>query len=91
VTRDVIVTGGSVPGGAEAVLLNVTVTNTTVPSFLTIWPNGSAQPLASSLNWVAGQTIPNAVTVKVGTSGKILVYNPGGSVDVIADVGGWYG
>jgi hypothetical protein len=28
-------------------------------SFLTVWPKGEARPNASSLNFVAGQTIPN--------------------------------
>ena len=68
--RDVSVGGlAGVPSDAEAVVLNVTVTATTGSSFLTIWPAGVAQPTASSLNWTPGVTIPNAVTVKVGTGG----------------------
>jgi hypothetical protein len=91
VARTVQVTGvGGVPAGADAVVLNVTVTATTAASYLTIWPAGAAQPLASSLNWPAGATIPNAVTVKVGANGSIGVYNSAGSVDVIADVVGYY-
>jgi hypothetical protein len=89
--REVQVTGvGSVPGDAKAAVLNVTVTSTTAASFLTIYPNGATKPNASSLNWAAGQTIPNAVTVKVGASGKIRVWNPTGSVHVIIDVVGYY-
>jgi hypothetical protein len=61
-----------------------------VSSFVTIWPSGQSQPLASSLNWSAGQVIPNAVTAKLGAAGKISVYNLTGNVDVIADVGGFY-
>jgi hypothetical protein len=91
-TREVTVAGGTtgVPTDAIAVVLNVTVTGTTAPSFLTLWPNGAAQPTASNLNWSAGQTIPNAVTVKVGDLAKIKVFNNSGAANVIIDVVGWY-
>jgi len=76
----------------RAVVLNVTVTDTTAASFLTVWPDGApARPNASDLNWVAGLTVPNLVVVKVGSSGKIDLYNPAGSTNVIIDVVGWYG
>ncbi len=90
--RDVVVgdTGG-VPARAVAVLLNVTVTGTTASSYLTVWPRGAARPVASSLNWKPGFTIPNAVTAKVGTQLKVSVYNNVGSAHVIADTNGWYG
>ena len=80
-----------VPGNAAAALLNVTVTNGTSSSFLTVWPTGQTRPLASSLNWNPGNTVPNAVTVKLGSTGRVSYYNAAGSVDVIADVAGWYG
>jgi hypothetical protein len=89
--RNVLVTGPSVPVFADAVLMNVTATQTTATSYLSIWPNGQAQPTVSSLNWVAGWTIPNAVTAKIGTGGNIRMYNNLGNVHVIADVAGWYG
>ena len=90
---DIQVTGaGGVPTpGVSAVVLNVTVTNTTAASVLTVWPAGAAtRPLASNLNWVAGQTVANRVIVPVGTGGKVSVYNPSGSVDVIVDVSGYF-
>ncbi|MBI2703859.1 MAG: S8 family serine peptidase [Actinobacteria bacterium] len=90
-TRDVQVGGVAiVPAGADSALVNMTVTNTTASSFLTVYPSGSNRPVASSLNWTAGLTIPNAVTVKVGQLGAVAVYNPSGTVDVIADLAGWY-
>jgi hypothetical protein len=92
VTRDVQVAGGSsgVPADAVAVALNVTVTGTTGASFLTVWPKGQARPLASSLNWAPGWTVPNAVTVKVGSGGMVSLYNDVGAVDVVVDVVGYY-
>ena len=74
-----------------AVVLNVTVTGPTAPSYLTVWPDQTSQPLASDLNFVGGQTIPNLVVVKVGANGKVNFYNAGGSTHVIADVVGWFG
>lgn len=76
--------------GVSAVVLNVTVTNPTAPSFLTVYPDGVTRPTASSLNFVAGWTRANAVTVGVGPSGKVNIFNNAGSVDVIADVLGFY-
>jgi len=89
---DVQVTGaGNVPAaGVSAVILNVTVTNTTARSVLTVWPTGVARPTTSNLNWVAGQTVPNRVIVQVGSGGKISVYNSSGATDVIVDVSGYF-
>jgi hypothetical protein len=89
---DLTATGvGGVPAsGVSAVVLNVTVTDTTAPSFLTVWPTGQPRPTASNLNWTAGVTIPNLVVVKVGTGGKVSIFNNNGSTDVLADVVGWY-
>ena len=48
-------------------------------------------PLASDLNFVAGQTVPNLVVVKLSAAGQINIYNGFGSTDVIVDVEGWFG
>ena len=89
---DLQVTGrGGVPAsGVSAVVLNVTVTQPTAHSVLTAFPTGQTLPLASNLNFDAGQTVPNLVVVKVGTGGKVGLYNAFGTVHVIADVAGWY-
>ena len=90
-TLTVQVTGeGGVPStGVSAVVANVTVTDTTSAGFLTIWPTGQSQPVASSLNWPAGGTVGNLVTVPVSASGQISVYNFAGAADVIVDVDGY--
>jgi len=92
-TVDVKVTGvGGVPAtGVTSVVLNVTATNASGPqSFLTAWPRGTARPLASNLNFTAGVSVPNLVTVKVGDGGSVSIFNDAGTVDVVADVQGWY-
>ena len=87
------VTGrGGVPvAGVSAVVLNLTITEPTEGTFLSAWPAGGRQPLASNLNVSAGQTLPNLVTVAVGSDGAVNIYNNNGSAHLIADVAGWYG
>lgn len=91
---DVLVTGvGGVPAaGVAAVVLNVTATDVTgIESFLTVFPTGAPRPLASSLNMLAGQTVPNLVVARVGAGGRVSIYNNSGTTSVVADVQGWYG
>lgn len=74
----------------EAAVLNVTVTNPTAPSYLSVYPTGAQRPGVSNLNFIAGQTVPNRVEVKLGAGGQVDIFNPAGMVDVIADVNGWF-
>jgi hypothetical protein len=83
------VTGGQVPNTATAVVLNVTVTNTIGPGFLTVWPTGNPQPTASNLNWAARETRPNLVTVPVGLSGLVSFF-ASSRTDVVADLEGFF-
>lgn len=87
---DVTGVGGVPETGVTAVVMNVTVDRPTSSSFLTAWPSGEARPGVSNLNFVAGQTVPNLVTVKVGANGKVNIFNSSGWVDVLADVVGYY-
>lgn len=83
--------GGVPASGATSVVLNVTATGPSAPdSFLTLFPAGTARPLASNLNFVAGETVPNLVVVRV-QNGRVSIFNNLGSTDVIADVQGWFG
>jgi hypothetical protein len=89
---DLQVTGrpGVPTRGVSAVVLNLTATNPTSDGFLTVFPTGEARPDASNLNFEAGDSVPNLATVKLGSGGRVTVYNPLGSTDVLADVVGWY-
>jgi hypothetical protein len=83
--------GGIPANDVCAVVLNVTVTETTSGGYLTVSPTGSPRPVVSNLNWSAGATIPNAVTVKVGTGGYVDLYQSGpGTAQVVVDVSGYY-
>jgi hypothetical protein len=91
-TINLQVTGkGNVPAtGVSAAVLNVTVTGPTAAGYLTVFPSGAPQPVASNVNFVAGQTVPNRVIVKVGTGGQVSIFNFAGRTDVVVDVGGWF-
>ena len=80
-----------VPSSATAVVLNVTATNPTDTSFLTVWSAGGAQPLASNLNFLPGQTVPNRVIVPLNPVTKqVSIFNFAGNTDVVVDVDGFY-
>ncbi len=91
-TLQLQVTGrGLVPAsGVSAVVLNVTATEPTAASYLTVYPAGVARPTASNLNFTPGWTGANFVTIAVGTGGIVDIYNNAGNVHVIADVVGYY-
>lgn len=87
---DLTVAGrGNVPAaGANAVVLNITVTNPATVGFLQAWPSGNTRPTASNLNYVRGQTIANLVIAKVGANGKISLFS-WANTDAVVDVVGW--
>jgi hypothetical protein len=91
-TLDLQVRGaGGVPDNATAVVLNVTAADSPGPdSYLTLYPTGASRPLASNLNFVAGQTVANLVIARIGSGGKVTIYNNLGSTVVVADVQGWF-
>ena len=89
---DLAVAGrGGVPAiRAGAVVLNVTAVNPTAAGYITAWPTGSARPETSNLNFTVGDVIPNLVVTKLGTDGKVSLYNPSGKTNLVADVAGWF-
>ncbi len=93
VVRLKVAGAGPVPAtGVAAVALNLTVTAPAAGGYITAYPDGGAQPVASNLNFTAGQTTANLVIVQVGPDGYIDLKNTsGGGTHLIADVAGYYG
>jgi hypothetical protein len=90
-TLNVMIAGrDGVPSDATAVVLNLTAVDPSAWSNLLAYPTGTVRPLASNLNYTAGRTVPNLVIVKIGSGGRISLYNALGTVDVVADVMGYY-
>jgi len=87
VTEVVVAGRGGVSADAAAVSLNVTVSEARGAGFVTVWPCGDARPLASNLNYVSGQTVPNAVLSKIGVGGKVCLFTPS-AIELIVDVNG---
>jgi hypothetical protein len=81
--------GGLPNSGAAAVTLNVTVDQPEAGGFVTVYPCGDNVPTSSNLNYAAGQTVANLVTVKVGQDGDVCFYTSG-STHLIADLSAWY-
>jgi hypothetical protein len=80
---------GGVPADASAVVLNVTATQAQGPGFFTVFPCGTDRPTASNVNYVVGDTVPNAVVAKVGAGGKVCVFSYA-ATDMIVDVNGYF-
>jgi hypothetical protein len=73
-----------VAGGAQTVLANLTVTNPQSAGFTTVYPCSQGQPIASTNNYVAGQTTPNAVAVRSDDNGNVCIYTSA-TTDLIWD------
>jgi hypothetical protein len=81
----------TIPADATGISVNVAIIQPSAASFLTVFPADAPRPLAASLNWIAGQApTPNAVTARLSTDGKLAFYNLAGTVNVAADVNGYY-
>lgn len=80
-----------IPSNVSAVVMNLTVTEPQSFGFITAYASGAKRPNASNVNFVAAQTVPNAVTVAVGNDGKVTLFNrSAGRTQLIADVSGYY-
>ena len=64
---------GTAAQGAQAVVLNVTATQTSGAGHVTVYPSGTAKPGTSNVNYAAGQTRANSVIVQVGRDGTVTL------------------
>ena len=79
------------PAGTTAVVVNATATGTTADGFVTLFPGGSARPIASQLNPRRGATVANLVVVGVGPGGTVDVFNNAARTDLVLDLVGAFG
>jgi hypothetical protein len=85
--RQVTVAGANgIPANATAAAVNVTAVAPSGDGWLRVYPCGN-MPAISNLNFVAGQTVPNAAVVGLST-GKLCVMSSV-ATNVIIDVGGY--
>lgn len=80
-----------VPVDVAAVTFNLTVTGPTSDGYITAYASGTDRPNSSNVNFAAGQTVANSVTVPVGTDGEVTLFSrSAGASQLIADVSGYY-
>jgi len=85
------VTRTVVPAGATAVTMNATAVNPRTRGFVSIRPgDASGTPATSNINFTAGPTLANSVTVQLPTSGKIDIFVFGEVAHVLIDIVGYY-
>jgi hypothetical protein len=75
-----------VPGGGKAAALSVTVTGPERPGYVTVTPCGTA-PLASALNYVAGDLVTNMAAAGLDSSGRVCI-STYESADIVVDLAG---
>jgi len=95
-TLDVdLVTQAGIPSAATAVALTVTAASPSMGTSVAVYPTpaagGTSHPGVSNINIGPGTSpIPNLVVVKVGDLHRVRLRNDAGTVDLLADVVGYY-
>ena len=85
-----VMTLPGVPPTVTAVVLNVTITSAQQAGSMTVFPDGNSAPPVPDYTFTAGGTVAGLVTVPV-VNGKVDFYNSSsGTVQVIADLAGYY-
>lgn len=86
---NVQITGvAGVPADATSVALNITGVAPTANTYISAYATGGAQ--AGSVNVASGATTAEMLFVPIGTGGKIQLRNNAGSVQILADVEGYF-
>lgn len=76
-------------GSSTAVALNVTVTEPDAEGFVTVFPCDQNRPKASNLNFVAGETVPNLVAVKLSVTRTVCLFTSS-PAHLLVDLAGTY-
>ena len=78
-----------VPTDARAAVVNLTVVDPSGPGFATVFPCDQPRPVASNLNFVAGEVRPNLVLTALDAQGRACVFTQTSAhvvVDAIASI-----
>jgi hypothetical protein len=72
--------------GVDAAVVNVTVTDAKAGGYVDVYPDGTAPPTTSDLDYAAGQTVANHTLALAGSDGIVDFANHStGPVDIIID------
>ncbi len=87
--REIEIAGSFVPADAVAVAINVAAVRADEKGFVVAYPCGGEVPLASNLNFVAGENRAASAIVEVGTGGRVCI-SSNVTTHLIADLTGYY-
>jgi hypothetical protein len=79
---------GGVAGDADAMVMNLAVTEPEGDGFATAWPCDRSMPTVSNVNYAASETNPNLATVKLSATGTVCLFTLA-RAHLIADVAGY--
>ena len=74
--------------GAKAAIVNVTIVGPETAGYATVWPCDEPRPDTSNLNFLAGQTVANAVIIKPSPKNTICAYTDA-AADILVDESGY--
>ena len=78
-----------VPTAIRAAVLNITVTESTAPGFVTVYPCGGTRPVASTLNYGLGTTVANLAVATTTADGKVCIYTQR-ATHLVVDLSGYH-
>ncbi|MFN8077300.1 MAG: RHS repeat-associated core domain-containing protein [Kineosporiaceae bacterium] len=84
---------GGVPSSVsqvQAVLISVTMSNASAPTWVDVWPEGAQSPSAGAPFVNPGTTISNSLITKLGASGNLTLKVGAGTATYAVDVQGYY-
>ncbi|MDQ6892780.1 MAG: PQQ-dependent sugar dehydrogenase [Acidobacteriota bacterium] len=81
-----------IPSTARSISVNVTVTQAGAGGFVSLYPDGTALPPTSAVNFSAGQTRAGNAILTLSPAGSIRAHCGGasGTVDLVVDVNGYF-
>ncbi|MGH9369893.1 MAG: hypothetical protein ACRD3M_19755, partial [Thermoanaerobaculia bacterium] len=81
-----------IPASAQALSLNVTVTQPSAGGHIRLYPAGSPRPLVSTVNYAQGQTRAGNAVLKLGNGGTLAVFcgQATGTAHFIVDINGYF-
>jgi sugar lactone lactonase YvrE len=78
-----------IPANAQAYSVNFTVVPVDTLTYITVFPTGQPQPVASTLNSFDGRVKANAAIVPAGTNGAVSVFATD-DTQLIIDINGYF-
>ena len=91
ISRFAVAGHGPIPFGAAAVAVNITVLTPARAGSLSVFPGDTGWNGAASVSFIAGQTKQSMLIAVLGSNGSLAIRNnTGASIQLIADVAGYY-